>query len=169
MSEVRLVRPNYFYRESFLRGCRLLEQVDPDYPECKIHDRNFLAHIDDLNSRYITKTPGFVPSTELWLVDGKEWLGRASVRHTLTPALVEYGGNIGYMINPAHRRKGYGYKILECALKEARAVVDTQKVLFTICDQNHGTRKIIEAHGGVMSDEIPRVDGGTTQRYWIEL
>src|SRR5689334_8406116 len=33
--------------------------------------------------------PDIVPFTTLWFVDGDEWLGRVSIRHILTPPLLE--------------------------------------------------------------------------------
>ncbi|RAZ93969.1 GNAT family N-acetyltransferase, partial [Klebsiella oxytoca] len=49
-----------------------------------------------------------VPSTTYWLyVDGRP-AGFGTIRHFLTDALREAGGNIGYGIAPAYRRKGYG-------------------------------------------------------------
>jgi predicted acetyltransferase len=43
---------------------------------------------------------GFVPSTNLWWVQGEQYLGRVQLRHRLTPFLREFGGHIGYYVVP---------------------------------------------------------------------
>src|SRR5262249_46886874 len=54
-----------------------------------------------------TRPQNLVPDTELWWVDGDEFLGRIAVRHRLTPALMERGGHIGYDVRPTARRRGH--------------------------------------------------------------
>ena len=39
--------------------------------------------------------------TELWFVDGTDYLGTVIIRHQLTPALERAGGHIGYHVVPA--------------------------------------------------------------------
>ena len=62
---------------------------------------------------------GFVPSTELWWVDGDEYIGRIAVRHRLTPVLLEIGGHIGYDVRPTARRRGHATEMLRQALAVA--------------------------------------------------
>ncbi|WP_261664423.1 GNAT family N-acetyltransferase [Deinococcus sp. Marseille-Q6407] len=63
---------------------------------------------------------GFVHSEYRWLVEGKTYLGRVSLRHTLNDHLRESGGHIGYEIRPSQQRRGYGTLILRLALERAR-------------------------------------------------
>ncbi len=88
-----------------------------------------------------------VPSTRYWLyVDGKP-VGFADIRHFLTPALKEVGGNIGYAIRPSERGKGYGKKLLELLLAEARDK-GLEKVLITVLPTNAASIGVAKANGG---------------------
>lgn len=88
-----------------------------------------------------------VPSTRYWLyVDGKP-VGFAVIRHFLTPALEEAGGNIGYTIRPTKRGKGYGKKLLELLLEEA-GKKGLEKVLITALPTNAASIGVAKANGG---------------------
>jgi predicted acetyltransferase len=104
---------------------------------------------------------GRVPQTTLWWVSGDEYLGRADIRHRLTDRLREWGGHLGYDIRPSARRQGHATALLAAALPVAsRLGIDP--ALLT-CDQdNVGSRKVIEANGGVLADQ----QGGRL-RYWV--
>jgi predicted acetyltransferase len=102
-----------------------------------------------------------VPVTELWFVDGSEYLGTAIIRHHLTPALEREGGHIGYHIVPGHRRRGHATRMLAQALVVCQQL-GLRQVLVTCAVDNLGSRRVIEANGGVL-DRI--VDGEA--RYWI--
>lgn len=114
-------------------------------------------------------TSGRVPCSTFWLVDGDEWIGRVSLRHTLNDWLLQFGGHIGYGIRPSRRRQGYGTMGLRLVLPHAKALGLT-RVLVTCDADNIGSRKIIEASSGVFENEVPQ--GGkaaSKRRYWIAL
>jgi len=85
-------------------------------------------------------------------VDGADSLGRISIRHQLTPALLEHGGHIGYDIAPKARRRGHGTAMLRAALPVA-ASLGIERALITCDVDNLGSRKVIEANGGVLEDQ----------------
>jgi len=94
-----------------------------------------------------------VHQTVLWFVDdGTDWLGRLSIRHTLTPALEELGGHIGYCVRPSARRRGHATQMLHQSLPiAARLGIDPALVT---CDAgNEASRKVILAAGGEQEDE----------------
>lgn len=104
---------------------------------------------------------GIVPATQLWWVDGDEYLGRLSIRHSLTPWLLEFGGHIGYSVRPSARRRGHATAMLAAALPVANRL-GIDPVLVTCDDTNVASRRVIEAAGGVFEDQR-----GEKLRYWI--
>ncbi|MEU5581292.1 GNAT family N-acetyltransferase [Streptomyces huasconensis] len=104
-----------------------------------------------------------VPVTTLWYTDGGEYLGRIAIRHTIaTRFLREYGGHIGYDVRPTARRRGHATGMLRACLPYA-AELGLESVLVTCDTDNTGSRKVIEASGGVFEDER-----GGKLRYWIQ-
>jgi predicted acetyltransferase len=95
---------------------------------------------------------GFVTATSLWIVEGDEVLGRLSLRHALTPFLLEVAGHIGYAVRPSARRRGVATRALALLLPIA-ADHGIDPALITCDVDNVGSRKVIEANGGVLEDE----------------
>lgn len=124
----------------------------------------FARYVHALRAEALEETPrpsGWVPATHLWYVDGVEWLGRMSIRHRLTPWLLERGGHIGYDVRPSVRRRGHATAMLRLALPIARALGITSALV--TCDvDNVASRRVIEANGGVLEDERHG-----TLRYWV--
>jgi predicted acetyltransferase len=107
---------------------------------------------------------GHVPSTFFWVVDDEEpdtYLGSISVRHQLTPFLLEVGGHIGYSIRPGARRRGVATEALRLVLPHA-AALGIDPALLTCDVDNVGSAKVIEANGGVLEDVR-----GVKRRYWV--
>lgn len=104
-----------------------------------------------------------VPTTILWYVSGRHYVGELVIRHELTPDLAEVGGNIGYSIAPQWRCQGHGTRMLADGLQECRAL-GLRRVLVTCRSDNEPSRRVILANGGVP-------DGGARgeDRYWIAL
>jgi predicted acetyltransferase len=96
-----------------------------------------------------------VPVTELWFVDGTDYLGTVIIRHRLTPALEHEGGHIGFHVVPGQRRRGHATQMLAQARPVCRQLGLTE-ILVTRAEDNLGSRRVIEANGGAL-DRI--VDG----------
>ena len=95
-----------------------------------------------------------------------EIVGRVSIRHTLNEFLFNFGGHIGYMVRPAFRRRGYASEMLRQALLVAKEL-GIEKVLVTCNDDNLGSIKVIEKHGGQLEDKVDD-NGKLLRRYWID-
>ncbi|HTW19786.1 MAG TPA: GNAT family N-acetyltransferase [Mycobacteriales bacterium] len=118
-------------------------------------DEGFASYVDELRAQAYEETPrpeGYVPSTTWWYVDGEDYLGRLALRHRLTPHLLEVGGHIGYDVRPTARRRGHATAMLKSALPHANAM-GIESALLTCDSGNVGSRKVIEAAGGVLEDE----------------
>ncbi len=171
-----LVAPSTRWQESFAEA--LYEGLDllPETPENILFARHdfdaYMKQRHDL-SRPIVLPGGLtfnrVPQQDYWLVEGERFLGRISLRPTLSIPLKRRGGNIGYAVRRSERRHGYGRLMLELLLPIARAK-GLEKVLVTCHDENHGSIRIIEGAGGVLQDKVA-IDGQPLpeRRYWIDL
>jgi predicted acetyltransferase len=112
-----------------------------------------------------------VPSTDLWWVEGSEFLGSVGIRHELNDLLERWGGHIGYAVRPSARLQGHAAAMLAGALDYVRANLPLTRVMLTVNETNTGSIRVIEKNGGVLRDEVdnPWVEGMRGRRYWIEL
>ena len=127
-------------------------------------DDELPGYVEALLADTRERTPrpvSFVPSTHLWWVDGDTFLGRLHIRHRLTPFLIEEGGHIGYHVIPPARRRGHATAMLHAGLPIA-AELGIDCALITCDEGNLGSRKAIEANGGLFHD---RRAGNL--RYWV--
>jgi predicted acetyltransferase len=122
------------------------------------------SFVSAVRASRLEETPrpaGYVPDTELWWVDGDEFLGRIGVRHRLTPALLEFGGHIGYDVRPSARRRGHATEMLRQALAVAHEL-GIDPALITCDVDNVGSRAVIERNGGALEDQR-----GGKLRFWV--
>jgi predicted acetyltransferase len=75
--------------------------------------------------------------------------------------LLDYGGHIGYVVRPSVRRQGHATAMLAAALPVA-ASLGIDPVLVTCDHDNLGSRRVIEANGGVFEDQRDE-----KLRYWL--
>jgi predicted acetyltransferase len=112
----------------------------------------YVARVVDQAREDAPRPAWMVPSTTLWWVDGTDYLGRISIRHRLTPILLDWGGHIGYDVRPSARRRGYATAMLAAA-RPVAARLGIDPALVTCDLDNVGSRKVIEANGGVLEDQ----------------
>ena len=151
--DVTLVRPS----ESLLESYRsLLDELraagDPVWPTRlpadDEGDADFVARL--IRASEPTQP---LPSSVWWGVAEGEVVGVIVVRHHLTPALTRYGGHVSYEVRPSARRRGVGTAMLAAALRtEPARLVGTLRI--TCAPDNTGSRRIIEACGGVRLDTL---------------
>jgi predicted acetyltransferase len=124
---------------------------------------SFIADLKGRGDRTIAVEPGKVHCDYYWIIDGEPEavVGFLALRHTLTPALLEIGGHIGFSVRPSRRRHGHATRALLLALPRA-AELGIARVLVTCDDGNIGSQRAIEANGGVLDD----IRNGK-RRYWI--
>ncbi len=169
-----LSTPDVRFRESFLEAMAEFEDEGRAGGDSMIGadlaQFGSVWHTSEGFEDYLTQTleesrrprrPGFVCQTTWWWTEGDEYLGRISLRHELTPALLEVGGHVGYDVRRSRRRQGHGTRMLAAVLPEA-ASLGIDPVLVTCDVGNLGSRKVIEANGGVLEDRR-----GAKLRFWV--
>jgi predicted acetyltransferase len=124
----------------------------------------FRHYLDRLRAQ---ADPGFlrrlrrVPQTNLWLIDGDEFLGRLAIRHALNRRLLYKGGHIGYSVRPSRRRRGYATTMLRLGLPVANGF-GIDPALITCDDTNIASRRVIEANGGALASASHGI-----LRFWV--
>lgn len=134
----------------------------------KITDYNaFLKNLEIWKNQERIK-PNYSPQTTFGVFNGKKLIGIFTLRHTLKGALIHHGGNIGYLVRPSERKKGYGKMLLKLSLEKAKEL-GLEKILATCRDDNIGSIKVIESNGGIYeNDYCDKALGKIFKRYWIK-
>ena len=146
-----------------LAGCADLERCKTYEEWCDFENRLQKFHKDE-----------YVPSTIFLAVrkSDNKLIGIIDFKHKLTDFLSNYGGNIGYSVLPAERRKGYAKEMLKLMLQHCKKM-GYDKILVTCDKENIASAKTIIANGGILENEIADKSNlsksGMIQRYWINL
>ena len=85
-----------------------------------------------------------------------------AIRHRLTEPLLQFGGHIGYDVRPTARLRGHATAMLRESLPHARAL-GIERALVTCDHDNVGSRKVIEANGGVEDEP-----NALKRRFWVD-
>jgi predicted acetyltransferase len=168
-----LRRPRPDEEEEFLRAHRATSPDVPSflhYYEEGMAFGRYLEVLAEQEHGINLPSPRHVPSTFLFAFVGNRIVGRASIRHALTPFLERVGGHIGYVVVPEFRRLGFATEILRQSLLIAREKCGVDRILVTCDDDNVGSIKTIEKNGGVLENTVmgPDLDK-PKRRYWIAV
>ena len=159
------------------------EQVTNLIDEISAYDDNFegmdnIGRIEDFdeflqtlekNKNQELIKPGHSPQTTFGVFDDEKLIGGFNLRHELKGNLINHGGNIGYLVRPTEREKGYGTIILNCALKKAKEI-GLGRVLVTCREENIASSRVIEKSDGIYeNDYYDELHNVTFKRYWINL
>ncbi len=148
------------HAELVAEGSMFLQGHEPGMP--------WAAYLD-LLERYragVGLPAGHVPTTTLVGAAGGSLVGLLSVRHRLSPRLELMGGHLGYVVRPAHRRRGYATALLRHGLGVA-AGIGVGEALVTCSDDNVGSIAVIERAGGVLRDRVEVPGYGLKRRYLV--
>ncbi len=129
---------------------------------------NWIAYLKILENEHFNQDlpEGRVPATFLVAERDEAIVGRSSIRHSLNEFLFNYAGHIGYGVRPRLRRQGIATEILGQSL-EIIHVLGVTDVLMTCDDDNLGSAKVIEFHGGLLENRVD-FQGVLKRRYWIK-
>lgn len=170
-----LVPPSTLARSAFERLQRDVLHAEDDFASVRSVDLAqfdaYIARLHGLSNGSIATKSG-VPLSTFWYVDSLgEILAISALRHALTPALLDYGGHIGFAVRPSARRRGVATRTLESTLLRA-ASLGIPRVRLTCDASNVGSRAVIERCGGALDDESISEQSPTralVRRYWIAL
>lgn len=104
-----------------------------------------------------------VPQSIYWFYIEEKPAGMVKLRHYLNDSLREHGGHIGYALIPQHRGKGYGNKMLELTLSEAKKL-GIENVLLVCNPDNYASQAVIMKNGGKLEKKTE-----TDALYWIKV
>ena len=157
--DIYRIKEEYDKNNEDYNGAFFIKEFD-SYEELIEKLNNYAKGIIDIS--------GYVPYTCYVAVTGEgKIVGLGSLRHELNDYLTKFGGHIGYSVIPSERKKGYGTKILELLLREAKKK-SINDVLVTCGSDNIGSSKVIENNKGLLENKIEH-DNKITCRYWIKL
>jgi predicted acetyltransferase len=166
-----LTRPSRAYKVSYLQAIQEMNEMGESlhYRDLRFSD---LEEIEEMTaSPESVDVQASAPDDLFWLVDGEEFLGRVYLLYNLAESHIR-AGQVDYFIRPSKRRQGYGKELLRLTLDKFREH-GLKRILISCASDNTGSKKIIEANGGVFENEIPSWDpygsSGIRLRYWIDL
>lgn len=150
-----LSKPLDIYKDTYISSLEEFQKeglnLKYDKSELISNFNKFIFELNQLETNPKIKN-GKVKESTYWLIDNNEFIGRISIRHTLTPYLEKYDGNIGFEIKPSKRKKGYGKLILALGLDKAKNL-GLDKVFIMCKDKNIASIKIIEENKGILLDK----------------
>ena len=177
--ELFLREPTINDKDEVIKMCIELENVDDDvkFEGSKnlkiVLEKSYEDYLEEINNRkHIEDTnPNEVNQTSFILVDKDAHVyGALNIRHHLNDELLRYGGNIGYLIKPSERRKGYSILQLKYAIVIAKTQFEMDRAFITCRNSNFKSMRTILRCGGYSAGEdyideknIPHT------RFWIDL
>jgi len=159
-SEALLTFRSDHSEEVFLHGASGLERMPFDAWLKKVKDQEKGKNLPE----------GYVPATTFMVLDEHDVIvGFLNIRHRLNEKLRKTYGHVGYMVHRDHRQKGYGMKILEFAKSYAKETLGIRSLLVACDIKNTPSKRLIEASGGILSEECFPVDEAPYYQFRIPL
>lgn len=114
---------------------------------------------------------GKLPTSDYKLFDDDIEIGIIQIRHKPSFGVgipENMASHIYYEIFPAYHKKGYGKKILSLGLEKVKEI-GLKEVFLTVTEDNIGSKKIIEANGGIFVEDATMPNGKKMLKYKILL
>jgi predicted acetyltransferase len=169
MIELRRPRPND--EDAFLEARSSVPADNPTFLRDYRQDMTYIDFLRVLEDHRVGRglPPNAAPSSFMFAFDHGRIVGRASIRHTLTPPLGEVAGHIGYSVLPEFRNRGYATQILQASIRFAHDELGLDRILVTCDDDNAASIRVIEKNHGIYADTYQDVTlRRPKRRYWID-
>lgn len=115
---------------------------------------------------WVTRIRSLPAARMWWIVEGEAVVGGLALR-TVTSDKVLRLGHVGYGIRPSARGRGIATWAVGELLPHARSA-GLSRLLIVCRDDNVGSIKTIERHGGVL-EKVVDDELGLGRHYWVEL
>ena len=155
-------------KKTFLEFVKEVKEYDNNFEGFKVGNiDDFELFLEKVNSGK-QKIDNSISPQITYGVFEETLIGVFSLRLELVGNLINHGGNIGYFVRPSKRKMGYGTKILNSALIEAKKY-GLEKVLVTCRKENITSSKVIEKNGGILENTYyDKEKDEIIKRYWIK-
>ncbi|CUS48796.1 MAG: putative acetyltransferase [Idiomarinaceae bacterium HL-53] len=168
---MHLVKPSIQYQNSYHQYIQELgdEERYPFPLDFPYEDfPNLIKRLDEIELG-INLPDGYVASSTYWLINEDEILGVSNLRHTLNEKIEFMGGHVGLGIRPSLRNHGFGRRLMELTLAEARKKGITCAHIH--CEkENIASARLIQAVGGFLHSEVTgEAHPSVVQRYRVNL
>lgn len=152
--------PDPSLRAAFLRMADAFRAAGEarHHDESAMDETAFAAWIERLRRRARGEAleRGSVAERTFWLLDGDTVAGVSRLRPRLDPLHERLAGHIGFDVAPTHRDGNAGITLLTLTLTKA-GEAGLAKVLLCCDPEKAERRRIVEAVGGVLLDEVSGV------------
>lgn len=173
--ELYLVKPDLYFFEAY--NAMMAEWIESGtqiapwflgkpFPDLEAFG-NFIRMLDDCEHGRVDQR--YAATSSFFVVDeAGKLVGATSLRHYLTPQGLRTWGHIGYGVRPSRRLQGYGTRMLQLMLEEAKRR-NIRRILLGCHTSNLGSAQVIRRCGGQLEDIVddPDAPGETISRYWI--
>jgi len=149
-----------------------IEEYDSDFEGFSILKsmKDFENFYDKLISNETPNNKDYSPQYTYLAFDNNDLVGVVVLRTELKGHLVNYGGNVGYIVRPSKRKKGYGSLILKEGLKILKEKFKVDYVVLGCRNNNIGSKKVIENNGASFVNEYyEELNGVTYNKYEKKL
>ena len=169
MLNLKVEKPSFNFENEYLKMCNdYINNNDKEYTYRTLEEVR--KKITSDRNYEIGKIPeNRLQSYCYWFMLGNTIIGTSRLRPKLNERFMHVGGNIGYDVSPSYRRNGFGTKILQITVEEAKKI-GMENVLITCDDDNIGSYKVIENNMGKLIDiEYDEVVGKEIRRYYLSI